>query len=400
MKVIIQDNDSNLDIFTGDGYNFYFYNHIPFVYAKTLSTYDLIDDFDNSNNDEILLFNNNKKIDTILNNFIWYARTSLKPSTHIDNTLFYFKNTEEYTKYINGEKIDFDQYENNRNIHKINKSVIFSPHWGWTDFVISVSLVNYYSEVFNDVTLLVFNEFVDFVKQLFPNNKIVSCSHLDNSRDGLALIKSLYEQDYIFLMDGHQCTQNIASNFNHLKLNGTSFNQKLNNFLLSRSAQNLSYINIPLINHIKYLDITHSTFDERHSFYTLAFFDKSFVFEYFNIIRNCDIESQQYNKYNLKEKEYIVINRINEMNRLLNDDNLFELNYKSKTMLDMLKIIENSKEIHIYDSLYGMIIYLMYFKMKCFQNNTIYYHRYARKKIHKFFDNKLISTSNNWRILD
>lgn len=411
MKLIVKSNNitsETLLAFVGDCYNFLFYDEIPNIERRNtdiFSTYDVFD-INNIDDDEILYYEGND-LDIIINNFIWFGRTSEKDCVCVisdkgTNDLYYFKNIHIFKEFLNGSNIIYDSFLNNREIKKINKSVVFHPHWGWTDFVISVSIINYYIEVFDEVVLLVFNEYVDFLKCLFPNTKIVSCTnicHSVKSIDGISLITQLYNDDYIFLIDGHQSSQCLALNLNFIINNPTTFNQKLNSYLLTKTIYNIKMDNIEIIYRIKSLDLEHCTFDERVSFYTSSFFDESDIIKYFNITRKNELEDEQFNKY--KPEDYIVVNSISSMNnKYFEGKNVFDLTYKSNIIIDMFKIIEESNEIHIYDSLYGTIIYFMYFKLGFCKNKNIYYHRYARRKIPKFYNQDLLRSSSDWIILD
>ena len=239
---------------------------------------------------------------------------------------------------------------------------------------------------------------------LFPNNKLYAFNHYTECEN---LLKDLYNKDCVFLIDGHQSSQAIALVLNTMKLIPATRTQELNSFLLTRSAVNKKdfFYDVEntktndFIKIFKFLDIVDPIFDERIIFYTLAFFNKSDVINYFNIIRNTDNEIKKPN-YNLQEN-YIVVNYFSTMrDKYFSGKNIFDLTNKSVNILDMLQIIEGASEIHIYDSLYGMIIYLSYFKLDFCKEKKIYYHRYARKKIHKFFDLNLINSSKDWIILE
>jgi hypothetical protein len=65
----------------------------------------------------------------------------------------------------------------------------------------------------------------------------------------------------------------------------------------------------------------------------------------------------------------------------------------------MLKVIENAKEVHLYDSLYGVLCYFLYFSNQI-NGPKFYLHKYARMKIPKFFDYKKIKESKDWILLE
>jgi hypothetical protein len=413
MKVVIKNKnitDKELSVFDGDGYNFFFYDDpINVKERKFFSTYEKIenDSLEKFKNDEILYFQGND-LNIKINNYIWFSRASGKNASYVLGAdfkdLYYFKNSTEFNKFLNNQDIDFDIFKNDGQLKKINKSAVFSPHWGWTDLVISNSIINYYSEIFNDVALIIDKNVSNFMGLLFPNNKLYAFNHYTECEN---LLKDLYNKDCVFLIDGHQSSQAIALVLNTMKLIPATRTQELNSFLLTRSAVNKKdfFYDVEntktndFIKIFKFLDIVDPIFDERIIFYTLAFFNKSDVINYFNIIRNTDNEIKKPN-YNLQEN-YIVVNYFSTMrDKYFSGKNIFDLTNKSVNILDMLQIIEGASEIHIYDSLYGMIIYLSYFKLDFCKGKKIYYHRYARKKIHKFFDLNLINSSKDWIILE
>jgi hypothetical protein len=125
--------------------------------------------------------------------------------------------------------------------------------------------------------------------------------------------------------------------------------------------------------------------------------NKNILLDFFKIYRNKKSEKLIYNKI-IKYKNYAAAHITEGMNvntRL----QIISLNDKSSTIIDTLKVLENAKEIHIYDSLYGMLVYLLYFSNNLNKNKKIYFHSYARNKIHKFFDMNKIYKSRNWTVL-
>ena len=64
-----------------------------------------------------------------------------------------------------------------------------------------------------------------------------------------------------------------------------------------------------------------------------------------------------------------------------------------------MKIIENANEVHLHDSLYGVLCYFAYFSGKL-KGPKFYFHKYARMKIPKFFNYEWMEESDDWVILE
>lgn len=341
------------------------------------------------------------------------------PKIHINNYIYYARCKENNTCIINNDYKDMFYYHrkniisddnilsvNDVEILKINKTAVYSFHWGWTDYVILNSMVNYYNSIFDTVILLVQNH-NPFLEVMFPNNKIYWCELSGPNQEIYSLLNELYLSNYLFLIDGHQNTHNVTQLLNTINLEGTNHIQKMNLYLLEQSAYNIGqYKNMSntskFIDNIKELDEKDNTFDERVFFYTFAYFDKEDIHKYFKIIRNNELEITAYNLHinNDIKNDYIVIHHNSDMKNIDTNRPTIYLNNSSKYILDQLKIIENAKEIHIFDSLYGTLIYLLCISSDFIKNIPIYYHRYSRTKIHKFYDIEKIRVMPNWIILD
>src|SRR3972149_4916392 len=105
----------------------------------------------------------------------------------------------------------------------------------------------------------------------------------------------------------------------------------------------------------------------------------------FEIIRDKNLEDNLYNKViNDIGKEYIVIHEDINRNIIINkqyiNNNmpLYNLDGQSNKLFDMIKIIENAKEIHLIESTYSIMIYLLQQKYNLFSNIPIKMHSYTR----------------------
>lgn len=105
----------------------------------------------------------------------------------------------------------------------------------------------------------------------------------------------------------------------------------------------------------------------------------------FHIERNLLLEEEIYNDIvNKNGKNYIVIHddpsrNINiNRNKINTDLPIFNLNAYSNKIFDMIKVLENAKEIHLIESTYSIAIYLLQKKYNMFENIPIYFHTYVR----------------------
>lgn len=387
MKIVIslKNNYTNeLEYFKGCNYEFYIIqtefdiselvNHI----IKKKCTYSVINSVDLSG--EYIIFNNNFIPEVSINNYIYYCRVSEQNCTLEKNSVqdFYYNNFDNKTSL---EIIE------DKPLLKIHKKAIYSPHWGWTDFVILNPLINYYNTIFDEVILLIQQQNIQkFVQLLYPNNPrlyVNVVNYNDHAKD--YILENIH--DTIFLIDGHQGTQCLSMVMNQIQLPNTTYISRLNIELLKQSAENCMDIN-----HIKYRDANEEYFDERISFYLYSYLDENTIYKYFHIYRNEHLENDKYNQ--VQHKDYIVSHTIPEMKSIETNLPVYNLSNCSDYILDTLKIIENAKEVHIFDSLYGTIVYLLINTSNFLENVPIYYHKYAREKIPKFY-----TKHDKWNVL-
>lgn len=438
MKLIISLNTNstiNLDIFKGDCYQFLIIGKVNIIKSnKCVSSIEYYETFEdavsNTEQSEALVYfglinftENENNESYFLNNYVWFARTSENNTSCISdgtvNDLFYFKNIKQATN-------NFKDYSNQNkfsakitSIVKLKHPAVLCLHWGWSDLVTCNSIVNYYSKLFSELSIIAFIPQKEFLLKLYPNTQFYFIDHLEppwlfRPKDGQELIQKLFVNNHIFIIDGHQSSQNLPINMTYLELEPKTNIQALNIELLKSSAYNKNQYpnfsrNSTFIDKIKHLDATDDVFDERLYFYNSGMFDKDFIFKYFLINRCYNEENIQFNKLAGTQydpcgtvSDYVVVHSCSTMDLSKINSNFRKIfiNDQSKNILDMLKIIECAKEIHVYDSLYCVIIYLLFFSSSFCHNSLIYYHKYARKRIHKMLDQELIKKSNNWIILE
>jgi hypothetical protein len=262
-------------------------------------------------------------------------------------------------------------------------------HWGWTDLIQLVGLVRYYQTKYKSITLVCLTRQREFAEALYPDFNLIFVPEPDYGEIDF-VTRKLFDEDYLFLMDGHQCSSGLIKACFRQNLIPKTEIQQINCHSLEITAWHRQ-------SEFNQMDIDHPTFDQRIGFYTLSNLDYSIAFDYFKIIRNEDAEQRKYSEL-VKSNEYSVVHHVDGMNLSNINYPLVYLNDNSTKIVDMIKIIENAKEAHFYDSLYGILCYFLYFSNQL-RGPKFYLHKYARMKIPKFFDYKKMEESGDWIVL-
>lgn len=440
--------------FPGDNYQYIFITSDPILKGNIVSNIDTsfnILHFTDSIISALSLLNENEEFIIheckylfylYIDNFLWYTKINkcdILKITHSSKYVGfnYYKNLNIFIDKNHIENNEYEitniydiNYKGGENIlintvKKIECKAVFQPHWGWTDYIILIGLIEYYKKQFQELYIIGFYAHKESLEHLYKDVNFYyidvplctllndylhrsDCGNTNANISLLDLIPKLFDEDYLFIIDGHQCSQDFSVHFNTLNLSPHSTIQNINKNQLKNTAFNfknelINPSNINLIHKIKILSMNNNNniYDERLLFYTLAHLDQSMIIDEFKIY-NTSEENKLYNDVIQSiGNNYMVVHHLENMNiENPKDYAVYLLNDKSNKIVDLLKIIENAKEIHVYDSLYGTLIYLLYFSSTNFcRNIPIYIHKYARKKIANFYNYELIQKSNDWHIL-
>jgi len=273
-----------------------------------------------------------------------------------------------------------------------NKDIdaVLMLHWGWTDLLQHVGMVRYYKEQYKSVSLVCLPHQKIFLEALFPDFELIFVPCPDRGQIDLE-VRRLFDDDYLFLFDGHQCSQNLTLSFGRQNFKPRTEIQQMNCEAYKKSA-------LHRMQEIKDLDANDPTFDERIGFYTLSGLEHSIAFDYFDIVRDKESEDAKYSELVYSEG-HSVVHHTYGMDISKVKEPLVYLNENSHKIVDMMKIIENANEVHLYDSLYGVLCYFAYFSGKL-KGPKFYFHKYARLKIPKFFNYEWMEKSDDWVILE
>jgi hypothetical protein len=242
----------------------------------------------------------------------------------------------------------------------MNKEGVLYFHQGWTDIINCLSLINYYTSYYNKIYLVVrtdSNKIINFYTKIITNLEII---YIDkNILDNINIVEYLNNNnlsscDYLF----HGFHDN-----NRKDLYFNSFSTKIDIF-------NICFVK---------------------AFYEFYNINYMLRINFFNFERNHELENKIYEEFiNLYGNEYILNHEINEV--ITNNIQSINLNGMSEIFFDYIKVLENAKEIHLLDSIWGAFIYLLDCRYKLFENKKIYL--YAKRGYTSIFIEPL--KLNNW----
>lgn len=218
-------------------------------------------------------------------------------------------------------------------------------HQGWTDIINCLPLINYHSEKYQKINLIVRDDakpIIDYYLSQFSN--VEACYYnkfeLDNN---LGQIVQKYDNTDILFFGIHDAFRK---------------NEYINSFLTTKP---------------------NDFFVEK--FYTVYNIDYLNRVESFGIKRNLELENKLYSDFLLKNgNDYILYHEdvergiILEKNNFKKDFKWVDLDKTTYTFFDYIQILENSKEIHMIDSVWAAIVYLLDSKYGLFKNIPIKVH--------------------------
>ena len=238
-------------------------------------------------------------------------------------------------------------------------------HQGWTDIINCLSLINYYSNTYEKIYLIMredAKELVDFYKKNIRNLHIFYEKKNNINENGIQFVINKYRDEYIdlqfcdFLAIGEHDTARkdiYQSKFRYI-----------DNCFVKGLYE--SY-NIP------YMERINS----------------------FNISRNHELEKETYNKFvKTHGDKYILYHEVIENNNI---EKIVNLNKISNIYFDYIKILENAIEIHLLDSSWAAICYLLDAKYNIFFNKNIPIYLYAKRGYSQMFSSPI--KLDNWKFV-
>ncbi len=271
------------------------------------------------------------------------------------------------------------KYVTNYFMYTINKkNGILLCHQGWADIFNTLSIINYYynKNIYNKIYIIIRNngkEIVEFFTRDKSNIIIIefdSAMFCENSVCNDVNIAKYYIEN----------NKDICDNSDYL-FHGFSdiFRQDKykNGFDNAMKIDKDAFVN---------------------SFYESYDLDKNIRIDNFIFTRDIELENSKYNEFIEKNgSEYIVYHTFYE-----NKNNLsipfINLDKSTNVFFDYIKILENSKEIHVIDSSWAVFIYLLDAKYKLFYNKNIPIYLYLKRNYAIMFQDPV--KLDNWIFIE
>jgi len=244
----------------------------------------------------------------------------------------------------------------------MNTSGIIYFHQGWTDIINCLSLLNYYSEKYIQIYLVIRSDSKELVDFYTNNIKNLTVFYEDISTTNSNAI------------------QFVINKYPNLNL------------------QNSDFIAIGGHDHCR-KDEYNNKFEHIDGCFVKGFYESYNIpyiirVNYFIVTRDYELEDKIYNNFiNLYGSNYILYHEvIEDYNK---DIPIVNLNGKTNIFFDYIKILENAIEIHLLDSVWAVLIYLLDCKYQLFNNKKIFL--YNKRGYRKMFEEPI--KLENWIII-
>ena len=253
------------------------------------------------------------------------------------------------------------------------KKCIILFHQGWTDIILCIGLVFYNLKYYDEIYLLIRDDSKDMISFIFRHNYNVKTIFINKHE----LDDSSMRKNHIY---------NIASKYSISN----------NNILLYGGC--LSPCGYGKHNNYKPSGFIAGGQDYFYYTYNI---DSIESINSFNISRDYILENNKYEEIISKiGNKYVIVFNDKERNLFINNNYIvnkelptFNLCESSTVCFDMIKVINESKEIHILSSFWSLIIYNLQKKYNLFMNIPIYFHNEARNNYYSF-----LYKNSNWII--
>jgi len=223
-------------------------------------------------------------------------------------------------------------------VDKINKTGYLYFHQGWADIINQLALIDYYSEKYSKIVLLMRDDAKPLIDYYVKNKNNV--------------------KPFYFKKDS-QIPQNILNDSNGEILFHGFHDIYRKNFKKTCNNPNMEHF--------------------WKNFYTCYGIDYQNRINYFNLERDYKSEEEQYEKFIKKYGNNYVLYHEDILSPIVRDlkiekngnFNYVSLNNCTETFFDYIKILENAKKIELVDSVWATIVYHLDAKYGIFKNIPI-----------------------------
>lgn len=240
------------------------------------------------------------------------------------------------------------------------------------DWISYNGLIRYLSTIYDKIYLNTKNKIVSMI--FSDNNKIQI-----NIPNNLKTLDNHIDELNLAIWEKHKNIYNYTKNYFDKE-------NKIGDFF---NIEHTKITNLPKSKKGRIL--IHKEYENNSTaFYLANGIPKKIKFDNFYIKRDIEAEEKLFNKLKLKSKEYIVICEYgnNKINKKHIDNNYKIINlHKISNFIDIFKVVEEAKEIHLIENSIALMIYHMQFNNLLIRN-SIYFHLYARKEKHRKVSNE------------
>ena len=280
-------------------------------------------------------------------------------------------------------------------MEKVN--IIFTGYDAYGDWISLNSFVRFLLNYYDNIILI--TTFKDFVKQLFIDNDkiIVGFDNNINNND-------YYDEINVEVFVKKEKSFNFTRNF-------FSTTNPIAPFLnLNYEKVNTLDVSVDMNNRHFFKDKNKNLENNSSAFYLALGIPKNIKLDDFYFQRNIIAEEELFNKLELSNKIYIILNDYYPniiKKEYYENKNFININNLSK-IYDIFKVIENAEEVHLIENSIALFIYHMQYK-NLMKPVRINFHAYARKEHYRqaysieesnvFLDMFLYPKLENWNFI-
>jgi hypothetical protein len=277
-----------------------------------------------------------------------------------------------YLKYLE----NFETLQENSELSIYKNKIVLSSSYGWTDVINFLPLLSYYAK---DQNLLVyyiisinFKNVVEYYTRTSKNIRLIIWDPSDSKFSNIVHDNKLMINILKVL--------NLDFDPSEIKFTSWYDEERYDNYK-NAFTKNMAIKNL----YHDFVELSYTSYD----------IDPIERVNSFNLDRDLDLENIKYEEF-IKEfgDRYILHHEISEC-IVDSDIKYINLNGRTLTFFDYVKILENAIEIHLLDSVWGAVCYLLDAKYKIFKNKKIFL--YAKRGYYKMFVNPL--ELDNWTII-
>jgi hypothetical protein len=251
------------------------------------------------------------------------------------------------------------------------KKLFFRPYWGYGDWISVNGMVRFFSSKYDEVNLVIDGSNINFVKNLYKDDPKIKLIHSNQ------VVLNNQIDDYLNLEIWEQKKEDIPKNFyNRFKQIGKKFNLDV----ISVDDDCYTIIKSPhkFTEKCKFI-----MEDNASAFYIAAGIPKEYKLDKFYYERDFQSEDTFFENLNLPD-DYIVVceyesNLIDRKYIENKQLKIVNINNISEKYFDIIKIIENAKEIHLIENSIALLVYHLQYK-NLMKNVPINMHTYSRKE--------------------